>query len=76
MERQLDFADAGKLLAGTVLTQDDDRFDYPEARSQTYGRLDGRLVLMVWTPTSEGIRVISMRNCHDRESRRIAPRLG
>jgi uncharacterized DUF497 family protein len=27
-------------------------------------------------PTDTGIRVISMRNCHDKESRSIAPRLG
>jgi uncharacterized DUF497 family protein len=31
---------------------------------------------VVWTPTDTGIRVISMRNCHDKESRSIAPRLG
>lgn len=34
-ERQLDLADAGRLLAGTVLTQEDDRFDYPDPRFQT-----------------------------------------
>ena len=75
-ERGLDFADALALLDGPTLTLDDDRFAYPEPRFQTYGRLGERLVLMVWTPTEAGIRVISMRYCHDKEQRRIAPRMG
>jgi uncharacterized DUF497 family protein len=75
-ERALDFADAARVFAGTTLTQEDDRFDYPELRYQTYGSLGERLVLVVWTPTDSGIRVISMRNCHDKEHRRIASRLG
>lgn len=75
-ERQLDFTNAAQLFEGATLTQEDDRFDYPEPRYQTYGWLGERLVMMAWTPTDTGIRVISMRNCHDKESRRIAPRLG
>ena len=75
-ERGLDFADAGRLFDGPTLTQEDDRFDYPEPRYQSYGWLGERLVMIAWTPTDTGIRVISMRNCHDKESRRIAPRLG
>ena len=75
-ERGLDFADALTLLVGPTLTLEDDRFAYPEPRYQSYGRLAERLVLMVWTPTESGIRVISMRHCHDKEARRIAPRLG
>lgn len=75
-ERGLDFADADQVFAGARLTQEDDRFDYPEPRFQTYGWLGERLVLVVWTPTETGIRVMSMRNCHDKESRRIIPRLG
>jgi uncharacterized DUF497 family protein len=75
-ERRLDFADAVRVLEGPTLTQEDDRFDYPEPRFQTYGWLDGRLVMFAWTPRADGIRVISMRNCHDKETRRIAPRLG
>lgn len=75
-ERQLDFVDAARIFEGVTLTQEDDRFAYPEPRFQTYGWLAGRLVLLVWTPIETGIRVIWMRNCHDKESRRIAPRLG
>ena len=75
-ERGLDFSDAPLLFDGVVLTLEDDRFAYPEPRYQTYGWLRERLVLLVWTPTETGLRVISMRNCHDKESRRVAPRLG
>ena len=74
-ERGLDFADAGKLLDGVRFTQIDDRFDYPEPRYQTYGRIDERLVMMAWTPTPNGIRVISMRKCNDREQQAFADRL-
>lgn len=74
-ERQRDFADAGQVLEGVTLTQEDDRFYYPEPRFQTYGRLDERIVFVVRTPTDNGVLVISMRNCHDKESRRIASRL-
>lgn len=75
-ERGLDFADALTVLDGPTLTLEDDRFDYPEPRYQTYGLLAGRLVLMVWTPVDTGIRVISMRHCHDKEAKRVAARLG
>ena len=75
-DRGLDFVDAAKVFEGATLTQEDDRFDYAERRFQTYGWLADRIVLVVWTPTDQGIRVISMRNCHDKESRRIASRLG
>jgi uncharacterized protein (DUF4415 family) len=40
----------------------DDRWDYGEERYQTYGLLDGRLVLIVWTPRDAARHVISMRS--------------
>jgi len=75
-ERSLDFADAGLVFLGPTFTQEDDRFDYPEPRYQTYGLLKERLVMLAWTPTAEGIHVISMRKCNDREQRKFASRLG
>jgi uncharacterized DUF497 family protein len=75
-ERGLDFADAGRIFEGPEFTQQDDRFDYPEPRFQTYGLLDERLVMVVWTPIEDGIHVISMRRCNDREQRKFAERLG
>ena len=75
-ERGLDFADAGQIFEGPEFTDQDFRFDYPEPRFQTYGLLDGRMIMIAWTPTDDGIRVISMRKCNDREKRRFAKRLG
>lgn len=74
--RELDFADAGRIFDGPTFTQQDDRFEYPEPRFQTYGLLDERLVMFAWTPILDGIRVFSMRRCHEREQRKFAERLG
>jgi uncharacterized DUF497 family protein len=74
-ERGLDFADADKVFDGPAFTQTDDRYDYPELRFQTYGLLDDRLVMFAWTPISDGIHVISMRKCNDREKRKFASKL-
>jgi uncharacterized protein len=72
----LDFADAGKLFAGVTLTLEDDRQDYGEPRFQTYGLLDGRLVMVVWTPRGVDRHIISMRKCNAREKARHEALLG
>jgi uncharacterized protein len=75
-DRGLDFDDAPIVMAGPTLTQENGRFDYGEERFVTYGFLRDRLVMFAWTPTEDGIRVISMRKCHDKEYRKVAPRMG
>ena len=75
-DRGLDFADAGKIFDGLVVELEDDRFDYPEQRLRTYGLIDSRLVMIAWTPTENGIRVISMRKCNEREQKAFTARLG
>jgi uncharacterized protein len=75
-ERGLDFADAGKIFEGTVVELEDDRFDYLERRVRTYGLIDNRLVMIAWTPIENGIRVISMRKCNEREQKAFTARLG
>ncbi|MDM0077275.1 BrnT family toxin [Variovorax sp. J2P1-59] len=75
-ERGLDFARCGEVFAGPVLTQQDDRAEYGEARFMSFGLLDGRHVVVVWTPRGEARRVISMRNANDREIAKHAQRLG
>lgn len=75
-ERGLDFAEAGKVFDGPRLTLEDARFDYPEPRFQTFGMLGRRMVIVVWTPSGTGIRVISMRKCNEREQRRYGARMG
>jgi uncharacterized DUF497 family protein len=76
IHRGLDFRETAQIFADAHFTQEDDRYDYPEPRYQTYGRIDGRLVMIAWTPTLRGIRVISMRKCNDREQKAFATRLG
>lgn len=65
--RGLDFAHAGELFEGTTLTIEDDRIDYGETRYQTVGQLDGKIVMVVWTPRGEARRIISMRKCNAQE---------
>ncbi len=74
--RGLDFVDAIKVFDGPTFTQEDDRFDYAELRYQTYGLLSERLVMFAWTPIPNGIHVISMRKCNERERKKFATRLG
>ena len=66
-DRNLDFSDAGEVFAGDVATIEDDRFDYGETRYITAGYLDGRMVVIVWTPRGPDRHVISMRHCHAKE---------
>ena len=66
-QRGLDFADAAQIFAGRSLTALDDRFDYGEDRYITYGYLDDRAVILVWTPRDAGRCIISMRYANDRE---------
>ena len=75
-ERGLDFADAGKIFDGPKFSQPDDRFPYPEPRFQTYGLINNRLVMVAWTPIANGIRVISMRKCNEREQEALIDHLG
>ena len=62
--RGLDFADAAEVFAGDYTEALDDRHAYGEARYISAGYLRGRMVVLVWTPTDDGRRIISMRFCH------------
>ena len=73
--RGLDMADAGEVFAGNTITVEDDRADYGEPRSITIGYLEGRMVVLVWTPRGSARRIISMRKANDREQRIYGPRL-
>lgn len=69
--RGLDFKDAVKVFDGLEMTRLDEREDYGEDRYQTMGLLDGRLVMVVWTPRGEDCHVMSMRKCNEREKARF-----
>ena len=75
LHRQVDFADADQVFAGPTFTQVDDRKDYGEERLVTVGRLNGRMVIVVWTARGEDQHIISMRKANDREKARYAYRL-
>ena len=74
-ERGLDFAQAGEVFAGVNVTAEDASFDYGEPRFTTVGVLDGRMVILVWTPRGEVRRIISMRKANEREIARFAQAL-
>lgn len=75
-ERGLDFADARLVFAGIHFTRVDDRRDYAEVRFITAGFLRERFVVVVWTPRTDGRRIILMRHGHDREKARFQRHLG
>ena len=71
-ERGLDFARSGEVFAGPVLHKQDTRFDYSEPRFITFGWLDYRLVVLVWTPRHKVRRIISMRYANEREIKKYS----
>lgn len=75
-DRQVDFLDAQRVFGGLTYTIPDRRFSYPEDRFITVGLLSGRMVIVVWTPTGDGRRIISMRKANAREQARYSHRLG
>lgn len=74
-ERGLDFRRAREIFAGLHLTRIDDRRDYGELRFISAGKLDGRIVIVTWTPRGVARRVISLRKANERETKRLAPHL-
>ena len=75
-ERGLDFADAVRVFEGVTVEIEDTRKDYGEKRVICFGRLEGRIVVIGYTPRGASVRhVFSMRKANDREQARIAPLL-
>ena len=75
VDRGLDLEiDGAEVLAGAILTFEDDRFDYGETRLITIGFLLGRMMVMIWTPRDGTAHVISMRKANAREQKAYAPR--
>jgi uncharacterized DUF497 family protein len=74
--RGLDFEHAAKVFAGRTADRVDDRKDYGEMRVITAGFLDGRFVVIVWTPRGDTRHVISMRYGHAKEEREARARMG
>jgi uncharacterized protein len=75
MERGLAFEDAAVVFAGLTLEMPDTRMDYGEVRMICYGLLEGRMVVIGYTPRGADRHVFSMRKANEREQKRIAPYL-
>ena len=73
--RGLDFEDAAEVFAGPTLEVEDRRQDYGETRIICFGYLEGRMVVVGYTPRGTARHVFSMRKANEREQRRIAPLL-
>ena len=62
------------LVAGfewpTAVVLPDTRKAYPEPRFLALGMIGARLHVVVFTPTAEGVRVISFRKANSREGRK------
>ena len=74
-ERGLDFADAELVFAGITLEVEDTRKNYGEQRIVCFGQLEGRMVVVGYTPRGADRHIFSMRKANEREQTRIAPLL-
>jgi uncharacterized DUF497 family protein len=75
-EKGLDFERAGEVFEGATITVRDERKEYGETRFVTAGRLDGRIVIVIWTPRARSRRIISMRKANEREIKKYTRTLG
>ncbi|CAM3694464.1 BrnT family toxin [Polynucleobacter antarcticus] len=66
LDRGLDFARASEVFIDAA-TIEDERGPYGEQRFISYGFLDDRLVVLVWTVRGAKRRIISMRKANERE---------
>ena len=72
LAERLDFADAALVFAGATLEIEDLRRNYGETRIICYGRLEGRIVVVGYTPRGAVRDVFSMRKANEREQARVA----
>ncbi len=61
------FSHAEGFAFETAVIRRDTRFAYPERRFQALGRIGNRTVMLVFTPTADGFRVISLRPTNRKE---------
>ena len=75
-DRGLDFEDAPEVFRGPTVEIEDLRKDYGERRIICFGLLQGRLVVIGYTPRGSTRHVFSMRKANDREKARLASYFG
>ncbi len=71
-ERELPFEWAAAFDFETAYIETDSRREYGEMRYIALGGLRGRLHVLCFTETADGIRVISFRKANKREIKRYA----
>ena len=71
-ERNLPFESAAEFDLENALVATETRQEYGETRYVALGNLRGRLHVLCFTETPDGIRVISFRKANDREVRNYA----
>ncbi len=69
-ERGLSFEMVSQFDFDTAVIWIDARKQYPEVRISALGMLESRVYALVFTETSNGIRVISFRKANKREVKR------
>ena len=74
-DRGLDFEDAAIVFAGVTVEVEDIRQNYGEQRIICYGTLEGRAVVVGYTPRGAVRHIFSMRKANTREQARLAPYL-
>tara|TARA_R110002020_G_scaffold71455_5_gene184604 strand:- start:1178 stop:1444 length:267 start_codon:yes stop_codon:yes gene_type:complete len=72
--RQMDFADVALIDPASLITGQDTRHEYGEARFSSYAYLNDTLINFCWTPRNGRIRIISMRKANDRERKKYQAR--
>ena len=72
-ERGLDFERSSEVFEGLTLEVEDNRHDDGEKRILCVGYLDGRMVMVGYTPRGVARHIFSMRRCNEREVRRYTP---
>ena len=75
-ERGLDFEDAPIVFADLTVEVEDTRKDYGEIRMLCYGKLQGHLIVIGYTPRGADRHIFSMRKANRREQSRLAPYFG
>ena len=71
-DRGLDFADAALVFEGVTVEIEDIRQNYGESRFICDGLLEGRMIVVGYTPRGTVRHIFSMRKANEREQKRIA----
>jgi len=71
----INFESATEFDWESALVYEDTRRDYGESRYIAYGKLSGRLTVMVFSLRNDTIRIISLRKANNREVTRYETRI-